>query len=905
MKTFFIFVLLLNVVLQAQITIDGTITDSDANPISDAVVEIIDQNDTSNNYSSGTNETGYFTISNITDIPSRKTNVPSEFIVLRNYPNPFNPTTIIYYELPRSENIEIKIYDILGREVRTLYNSYHKSGVYTLEWDGRNNWNSPVAAGIYFCRLKTKDQFKVHKMILLDGGSTSSSATSSKVNKEKHPTITKASSTFNYSLRITGSDILESEFKYLSCSGDTTINLMVPKILKSATIGPEGGKLETEDFSLFVPTGAFTEIVKIDLSIDPNDISFSENSGSPLFIVEGIPEIINQNLFIGIKYLDLNADTIFAAVGERSIDWGDGEEANYFDVKPTFDSLNYQYFEISPSYYNPRRLKKALLKVGEYRSNSKLILKLLKDYSYASVDILTLFYPKKYSEIIPAFAKLLLEVPVAFSKTLFSEGQTYQNVGVFIMDIPGYFAKSLKYVAMPDYDVIQVNEKFFNESSFYDIRREYAHLYYYTHIFTKSSDPEETYKKGLNNWFNEDPHSRIIYHAIATWSEELFEPKSIDFVPNCFWGNELRIFNGLFSGTKINSLVSKEYEDGYSLAALIKYLVKIGGLNLLYRYHIVSTGVDQDKVPIRFFENIRSSSSDVISENIWLPDFYKEYIQGNIYNVPSEKFLNNITETVEFNDGDTLKHADETYNDLSAKLFEIKINSDEIKNKKSLRFKLGPESLNLDYIKTLVFGITDDNIIYLEGGDDFLVGNLSAYKGLLACVVNSGNEAPYTGTSNINLDVKVSKDPAFHHCDIKIRVYTPQDSSYWDPWWWTDGSFKDNVYTGKINSELQGGAATGSIQVVVDDHRNILSLSVMASSDYEGFKSEWGLTAANVFPTSESPYAIDYKYYGTDVCIYVPSIYAKYTETDGSSYELNQRNCDENSVLEIKFHNWR
>ncbi|MCK5455932.1 MAG: carboxypeptidase regulatory-like domain-containing protein, partial [Melioribacteraceae bacterium] len=77
--------------IDAQITIDGTVTDSDLNPISNALVEIIDEADTSNRYNDVTDASGNFTISNITDIPSISTTPPTDHIILRNYPNPFNP----------------------------------------------------------------------------------------------------------------------------------------------------------------------------------------------------------------------------------------------------------------------------------------------------------------------------------------------------------------------------------------------------------------------------------------------------------------------------------------------------------------------------------------------------------------------------------------------------------------------------------------------------------------------------------------------------------------------------------------------------------------------------------------------------------------------------------------------
>ena len=159
--------------IQSQIKIDGNVTDAELNPVSNVLVEIIDEDDSTNVYFSNTNEQGYFTISVITGIETNLSQLPQDYIVLSNYPNPFNPSTVIYFELPKADNVEITIYDILGREVRELYNAFHEAGSDQIIWDGSNNWNSHVSAGIYFCRLKTKDQFKVNKMVLLDGGSNS------------------------------------------------------------------------------------------------------------------------------------------------------------------------------------------------------------------------------------------------------------------------------------------------------------------------------------------------------------------------------------------------------------------------------------------------------------------------------------------------------------------------------------------------------------------------------------------------------------------------------------------------------------------------------------------------------------------------------------------------------------
>ena len=253
--------------VSAQITINGTITDSELNPISNALVEIIDQDDTTNYYSATTDASGYFSISNIfTDLAEQQNIVPSDFIVLRNYPNPFNPSTIIYYELPKSENIEIKIYDILGREVRTLYNNFHKAGTYTLNWDGRNNWNSPVAAGVYFCRLKTNDQFKVHKLVLLDGGSINFQSQSF-----YHPSNFKYvkkidSEQFLFNMIISHNTFAISNLNKILCTQDTTLNITLFR-KQTKTIGNSGGIIETDGYSLYIPAGALLE--DTDITITP------------------------------------------------------------------------------------------------------------------------------------------------------------------------------------------------------------------------------------------------------------------------------------------------------------------------------------------------------------------------------------------------------------------------------------------------------------------------------------------------------------------------------------------------------------------------------------------------------------------------------------------------------------
>ena len=81
-------------------------------------------------------------------------NKPGSYSLLGNYPNPFNPTTTISYNLPRMSDIELKIYDILGNEVKSFFISSQSAGTQNIFWNGRNNFNEQVTSGIYIYRFR-------------------------------------------------------------------------------------------------------------------------------------------------------------------------------------------------------------------------------------------------------------------------------------------------------------------------------------------------------------------------------------------------------------------------------------------------------------------------------------------------------------------------------------------------------------------------------------------------------------------------------------------------------------------------------------------------------------------------------------------------------------------------------
>ena len=93
--------------------------------------------------------------------------IPQTFALHHNYPNPFNPTTSINFDLPNNTNVTIAVYDINGRLVANLFKGVKSAGYHTISWDSRNQLGGKVSAGVYFYQLQSKEFVKTRKMILL------------------------------------------------------------------------------------------------------------------------------------------------------------------------------------------------------------------------------------------------------------------------------------------------------------------------------------------------------------------------------------------------------------------------------------------------------------------------------------------------------------------------------------------------------------------------------------------------------------------------------------------------------------------------------------------------------------------------------------------------------------------
>jgi hypothetical protein len=109
---------------------------------------------------------GSLNVSNLTTV-NYIAQIPTDFILFQNYPNPFNPTTFISYQIPVAGRVQLKVYDILGREVAMVVDEFQQIGTYKATFNG-----SRVSSGVYLYRLTVDGSQAVHfstvkKMVLI------------------------------------------------------------------------------------------------------------------------------------------------------------------------------------------------------------------------------------------------------------------------------------------------------------------------------------------------------------------------------------------------------------------------------------------------------------------------------------------------------------------------------------------------------------------------------------------------------------------------------------------------------------------------------------------------------------------------------------------------------------------
>lgn len=103
----------------------------------------------------------------LSEVETIESGMVTDYLLEQNYPNPFNPTTVIEYRILDPGFVNLNIYDVLGRKIRTLVNENQGNGIYRVEWNGKNDSEYDVSSGIYFYRVESENFVDTKKMMLV------------------------------------------------------------------------------------------------------------------------------------------------------------------------------------------------------------------------------------------------------------------------------------------------------------------------------------------------------------------------------------------------------------------------------------------------------------------------------------------------------------------------------------------------------------------------------------------------------------------------------------------------------------------------------------------------------------------------------------------------------------------
>ena len=240
---FFLFVFIsVGEIYPQSIIINGNISCVEG-PIKYASILFINQSDPTKKYFALTDSEGNYQIDLVTSIISNKVEIPKGYELEQNYPNPFLTSTSIPYKLNKQSEVSVRIYDILGREIKVFKVGPQTYGQHEVTWNGTDNFSRKVAAGIYFYMVEMGGEIKVKKMIfgLGNNGLHSSlpvllNLTSNKLEQKRELYIG------TFITKITNTDstypkINPAQFSNMMVSNDTTLDFNVKKLDYSICYG--------------------------------------------------------------------------------------------------------------------------------------------------------------------------------------------------------------------------------------------------------------------------------------------------------------------------------------------------------------------------------------------------------------------------------------------------------------------------------------------------------------------------------------------------------------------------------------------------------------------------------------------------------------------------------------------
>ena len=269
----------------ANITVSGEVTDTVGHPVEGAHIKFTSESDTSKHYSDVTDADGMYHImlAILTVVEGESVSpIPETFQLFPNYPNPFNPSTTIPYQLGVTGHVRLVVYNVLGQPIRTLVDQPQPAGLHTVQWNGSDDQGDGVAAGLYVIRMETAQFLQSKKAVLLDGMGGIGVFRGPPSPKLAAPSRDRVDL---YTVTITGDDI--EPFSHVGIQVGTTLDFQVVRI---AVDGPVPRAVEfsgtVTNIVTGIPVGGATVTIGSASATTSSDGTYTlsvTSSGAPSF----------------------------------------------------------------------------------------------------------------------------------------------------------------------------------------------------------------------------------------------------------------------------------------------------------------------------------------------------------------------------------------------------------------------------------------------------------------------------------------------------------------------------------------------------------------------------------------------------------------------------------------------
>ncbi len=617
----------------------------------------------------------------------------------------------------------------------------------------------------------------------------------------------------------------------------------------SLTIGPSGGDFSAEGFTLTIPAGAFGSEHKLTLYASTDYAPFGENGISPTYKLNGLPKDYSRPLGVSIQYQGALQELSFVTAGAEVLDLASGENDIFFIFLPATESSG-RLSSGLPVPENPISSAQ-----GPTGASAAMDIDLLKDIFIGAVTLyrtkildegpFKIVYPLLLEDTAEDIESALGIAYYMFHKGIQGSPEIRVCGGPWLASKPdtavvtitnrdtGRFAaigtnpfsptKDTRFLSLngPKLAAVDIKERTARTASSYFL------------LFSSWND--EQFKDSDHFWF---------HRAASLWSQKYLT--SIEGNgPYGFLYHETAPFLGVLSAG-VGFSAADAY--GRGMAPVIEYLVNRNGTSCI------------DNMCDEFCTGGKNGAHILLDHagapvSEWFSDFFKHYIEGDIYGVDSGTLLSSLSGQYAVRTADDTLHVfSQPYNDLSTKLYLVSLSYPDIDPGAKIRFK---GQSNGDNWTVLVFGRTGvGGLDSLGQGSDVVLDKTvkelmnNGYGGLVAAVVNYDYKLPqFDGRSDIDLSVKIEKTgPSFpwRYCTVEIVVNVRWVTSTGIDYWNTGtfildgvGSFVGNRFLGAWEDQIcYDSKCTGSVDVLLaSDGSKVQSFSIQDTmvSDMEEY----------------------------------------------------------------------